>query len=85
MILKLDIFYILPIVMTKWKPSQEQKSGVISRTFDFFIDELTELQEELDCPDEFIQEFLEVIKNRWLSDSCHSKARQNKRDNPRSY
>ena len=71
--------------MNKWKPSHEQQSGSISRTFDFFMDELTELQEELDCPDEFIFDFLEVIRNRWSSDSCHSKARHHKKDNPISY
>ena len=71
--------------MGKWTPSQKQKSGLISRTFDFFIDELAELQDELDCSDEFICDFLEVVKNRWLPDSCHSKARQHKRDNPSSY
>ena len=71
--------------MDKWTPSQNQKSGLISRTFDFFIDELAELQEELDCPDEFICDFLEIVKNRWSPDSCHSKARQHKRDNPSSY
>ena len=71
--------------MGKWTPTQKQKSGLISRTFDFFIDELAELQEELNCPDEFICEFLEVGKNRWSPDSCHSKARQHKRDNPSSY
>ena len=68
--------------MDKWTPSQEQQSGSISRTFDFFIDELTELQEELDCPDEFIYDFLEVIKTSWSSDSCHLKVRQYKRENP---
>ena len=71
--------------MNKWKPSHEQQSGSISRTFNFFVDELTELQEELDCPDEFIYDFLEVIRNRWSSDSCHSKARQHKIDNPNLY
>tara|TARA_Y100001968_G_scaffold73177_1_gene64639 strand:- start:224 stop:439 length:216 start_codon:yes stop_codon:yes gene_type:complete len=71
--------------MNKWKPSQDQQSGSISRTIDFLIDELTELQEELDCPDEFIYDFLEVIRNRWSSDSCHSKVRKHKRDNPDSY
>jgi hypothetical protein len=71
--------------MGKWTPSQKQKSGLISRTFDFFIDELAELQEELDCSDEFICDFLEIVKNRWSPDSCHSKARQHKRDNPSSY
>ena len=71
--------------MDKWSPTQKQKSGLISRTFEFFIDELAELQDELDCPDEFICDFLDVVKNRWSPDSCHSKARQHKRDNPSSY
>ena len=71
--------------MAKWIPSQKQKSGFISRTFEFFIDELAELQDELDCPVEFICDFLEVVKIRWSPDSCHSKARQHKRDNPSSY
>ena len=71
--------------MDKWIPSQEQQSGLITRTFDFFIDELTELQEELDCPDDFIYDFLEIIRNRWSHDSCHSKTRQNKRDKPNMY
>ena len=71
--------------MNKWKPSQAQQSGSISRTFDFFIDELSELQEELNCPDEYTYDFIEVIRNRWSSDSCHSKTRQHKIDNPHLY
>tara|TARA_Y100001968_G_scaffold245469_1_gene229583 strand:- start:214 stop:429 length:216 start_codon:yes stop_codon:yes gene_type:complete len=71
--------------MEKWIPSQKQKSGPISRTFEFFVDELTELQEDLVCPDEFICEFLEVVKGRWSPNSCHSKLRQHKRENPSSY
>ncbi len=43
------------------------------------------MQEELDCTDEYICESLEVVKNLWLQDSCHSKARQHQRDNPSSY
>ena len=68
--------------MNKWNPTQEQQLGSISRTFDFFVNELTEFQDELECPDEFIFDFLDVIRNRWSSDSCHSKARKFKRDNP---
>ena len=71
--------------MEKWIPSQKQKSGLISGTFEVLIYELAKLQDELDCPDEFICDFLEVVKNRWSPDSCHSKARQHKRDNPSSY
>ena len=71
--------------MNKWIPSQKQQSELISRTFEFFNDELAELQDELDCPNEFICDFLEVVKNAWSPDSCHFKARQHKRDNPSSY
>ena len=71
--------------MVKWNPSQKQQSDLISKTFDMVNDELTELQKELDCPDEFISDLLEVVKNRWSPDSCHSRARQHKRDNPRLY
>ena len=48
--------------MDKWIPSQKQKSGLISRTFEFFINELAELQDELDCPDEYICDFIEAVK-----------------------
>tara|TARA_Y100001968_G_scaffold167596_1_gene153450 strand:- start:121 stop:336 length:216 start_codon:yes stop_codon:yes gene_type:complete len=71
--------------MRKWIPSHAQQTGLISRTFELFNKELTELQKELDCPDEFICEFLDIVKNHWSPDSCHSKARQHKRDNPSSY
>ncbi|WP_320664631.1 hypothetical protein [Prochlorococcus sp. MIT 1223] len=69
----------------KWKPTQDQQAGVISGVNEFITDELNELQEALDCPDEFIYDFLEEIRNRWSPDSCHSKARQHKRDNPDAY
>ena len=71
--------------MDKWKPTQKQQSGPITRTFDFFTDELNDLQEELNCPDDFIYNFLEVVRNQWSPDSCHSKARQHKKNNPDAY
>ena len=71
--------------MEKWIPSQKQKSGLISRTFEFFIDELAELPYELDCPDSFICDLLKVAKNLYSPDSCHSMAWQHKSDNPSSY
>ena len=69
----------------KWKPTKDQQVGVISRVNEFFTDELNELQEKLNCPDEFIYDLLEEIQSRWSSESCHSKARQNKRDSPDAY
>tara|TARA_Y100001968_G_scaffold66408_1_gene57245 strand:- start:1407 stop:1733 length:327 start_codon:yes stop_codon:yes gene_type:complete len=73
------------LIMDKWIPSKKQQSGLISTTFKLLNDELTEMQIELNCPDEFVCEFLEIIKNRWSSDSCHSKARKHKRDNRNLY
>ena len=66
-------------------PSQKQKLVLISDIFGVFIDKLAKFQDEFDCPDEFICDFLDVVKNRWSPDGCHSKARQHKRDNPSSY
>ena len=71
--------------MFKWTPTKFQQSGIISRKFEFFNKQLLELQDELDCPDEFICDFLDVVKNWWSPDSCHSIARQHRRDNPNSY
>ncbi len=71
--------------MDKTKTTQQQQYGPITRTFDFFTDELNDLQKELNCPDDFIYIFLEVVRNQWSPDSCHSKARQHKKDNPDAY
>tara|TARA_Y100001968_G_scaffold301619_1_gene314032 strand:- start:27 stop:242 length:216 start_codon:yes stop_codon:yes gene_type:complete len=71
--------------MNKWIPYRNQKSGLLNRTLELFIAEFAELQDELDCPDEFICDFLKVIKSLWSPDSCHSKARLHKSDNPSSY
>ena len=65
----------------KWKPTEEQNTGPISRVAEFFIDELNEMQEELDCPDEFICDFLEAIKDFWTPDSCHAQWRKIKTEN----
>ncbi|AAP99686.1 MULTISPECIES: hypothetical protein [Prochlorococcus] len=69
----------------KWEPTQDQQIGIISGVNEFITDELNELQEELDCPDKFIYDFLEEIKSRWSPESCHSKTRQKKRENRNDY
>jgi len=66
----------------KWKPTEEQNIGPISRVSESFIHELIELQEELDCPDEFIYDFMEAVRNHWSPDSCLSVVRQCRRENP---
>ncbi len=69
-------------MIQQWKPTEEQNTGPIARVSEFFIDELNELQEELDCPDEFIYDLMEEIRNRWSPDSCHAQARKHKKENP---
>ena len=71
--------------MNRWIPSKKQQSGIINKTFESINYELIQLQKELDCPDEFVCDFIEVVKNYWSPNSCHSKARQHKRDNPSFY
>ena len=66
----------------KWKPTEEQNIGPIYRVSEFFIDELIELQNELDCPDEFIYNFMEAIKSHWSTPNCHAQMRKLKRNNP---
>ena len=64
----------------KWRPTQSQQIGPILRVFNFFCDELSELQDELNCPDEFINEFLDEIGKRWSPDSCHSIVRNSNKN-----
>jgi len=63
----------------KWKITEEQNIGPISRVSEFFIDELNEWQEELDYLDKPVYDFMEAIRNHWSPDSCHTQARKLKR------
>ncbi len=65
----------------KWFPSKEQNEGVVSRAVDFILDELNELQEELDCPDEFICSLLGTISDKWFTESCHDSLSELKKKN----
>ena len=66
----------------KWTPSKEQSQGVLTRSLDFLLDEVNELQEELDCPDEYIFSLLGAIRDRWSPESCYTKMRELKKANP---
>ena len=73
------------LLTEKWTPTKEQNEGVVTRTVDFFLDELNELQEELGCPDEFIFDLLGAIRDRWSPESCYSKMRVLKKANPKVF
>ena len=63
-----------------WKPTNGQNIGIISSVYEFIKGELDELQEVTECPDSFIFDFIGRIQNEWHPDSCHSLARNHKKD-----
>ena len=63
-----------------WKPTNEQNIGIISSVYEFIKGELFELQEETECPDSFIYDFIGRIQHEWHPESCHSLARNHKKD-----
>ena len=63
-----------------WKPSQEENKGIISSVYEFIKEELSELQEVTKCPDSFIYDFVGRIQNEWHPESCHSLARNRKKN-----
>ena len=64
----------------KWTPSLEQNLGVITNVYEFIKEELSELQKETGCPDEFIYDFIGKIQNEWDPESCHSMVRNKKNE-----
>ena len=63
-----------------WEPTNEQNIGIISRVYEFIKEELYELQEVTECPDTFIYDFIGRIQNEWHPESCHSLARNQKKN-----
>ena len=61
-----------------WEPTYEQNIGIISSVYEFIKEELSELQEETECPDTFIYDFIGRIQHEWHPESCHSLARKKK-------
>ena len=61
-----------------WEPTNEQNIGIISSVYEFIKEELSELQEVTECPDDFIYDFIGRIQHEWHSESCHSLVRNQK-------
>ena len=53
----------------EWKPTNDQKNGVICRTVEFIVEEVDELMQELNCPPSYIAELLRVIADDFENDS----------------
>jgi len=59
----------------KWVPSEEDNLGPISESYYSITKELETLQDKLNCPDNFIYDFLGAIQKDWDLESCKIKAK----------
>ena len=59
----------------KWQPTNYQKDRLISCTKKYIHQKLNNLHKELECPDEFIFDFLKDIQKDWDPYSSKSKAK----------
>ena len=64
----------------KWAPTQEQNFGIITNVYESIKEQLSGLQKETDCPDSFIYDLIGRIQNEWHPESCHSLARNHKKN-----
>ncbi len=62
----------------EWSPSEDQKEGAIYRSYELIHAEIDRLRDEINCPDEFIYDFLETIRDHYSPTSGFAKIRQNK-------
>ncbi|ABM72761.1 Conserved hypothetical protein [Prochlorococcus marinus str. MIT 9515] len=58
----------------KWIPTNYQKDRLISCTKRYIYQKLNELQKEIECPNEFIFDFIKDIQQDWDSNSYKLKA-----------
>ena len=58
----------------EWQPTNYQKDRLISNTKKYINQKLNDLHKELECPNEFIFDFIKDIQQDWDPDSCKNKA-----------
>ena len=63
-----------------WESNNKLNVGIISSVYEFIKEELSELQEVTKCPDTFIYDFIGRIQYEWDPKSCHSLARNQKKN-----
>ena len=64
-----------------WLPNEEDNLGPISDSYRSITKELENLQDKLNCPDNFIYDFLGAIQKEWNTESCKIKAKHFKNKN----
>ena len=60
---------------SNWVPSEEDNLGAISESYYSITKELKNLQDKINCPYDFIYDFLGAIQNEWSPESCKIKAK----------
>ena len=60
---------------SNWVPSEEDNLGAISESYNLITKELENLQDKVNCPDNFIYDFLGAIQKEWNPESCKIKAK----------
>ena len=58
-----------------WVPSEEDNLGAISECYYSVTEKLKNLQDKVNCPDDFIYKFLGAIQKEWSPESCKMKAK----------
>ena len=66
---------------SNWLPTEEDNLGSISESYYLIIKELDNLQVKINCPDNFIYDFLGAIQKEWSPLSCKMKAKSFKNKN----
>ena len=64
---------------SNWVPSEEDNLGAVSESYYSIKKELNILQDKVNCPDNFIYDFLGAIQKEWDPESCQSKAKKFKK------
>ena len=60
----------------KWQPTNYQKDRLISATKKYITQKIDNLHKELECPNEFIYDFIEDIQQDWNPNSCKFKSQK---------
>ena len=66
---------------SNWIPSEKDNLGPISESYYRITKELEKLQDKVNCPDNFIYNFIGAIKKEWDPESCKIKSKSLKEKN----
>ena len=66
---------MINVTNSNWVPSEEDNLGAISESYVYITKELEKLKAKINCPDDFIYDFLGAIQKEWNSESCKLKAK----------